>query len=94
MTTMDGRPYSVFERSMLASNGHLHKQVRAFVFRGGGGGPYTYLPHPSLSASRVCRSTMFFSISPAPLPRQGPAHVGGCRLAVALHATGKAVHIR
>ncbi|EFJ42172.1 hypothetical protein VOLCADRAFT_107362 [Volvox carteri f. nagariensis] len=27
ITTMDGRPFSVFERSMLASNGHLHQQM-------------------------------------------------------------------
>ncbi|GIL82138.1 hypothetical protein Vretimale_7104 [Volvox reticuliferus] len=27
VTTMDGRPFSVFERSMLASNGHLHKEM-------------------------------------------------------------------
>lgn len=27
VTTMDGRPYSVFERSMLTSNGHLHQQM-------------------------------------------------------------------
>lgn len=31
VTTMDGRPFSVFERSMLASNGHLHQQMLGYT---------------------------------------------------------------
>lgn len=27
ITTMDGRPYSVFERSVLASNGAIHDAI-------------------------------------------------------------------
>jgi myo-inositol-1(or 4)-monophosphatase len=27
ITTMDGKPYSVFERSVLASNGAMHKAI-------------------------------------------------------------------
>ncbi len=32
VSTMDGKPYTVFDRSVLASNGRLHDAVRILCF--------------------------------------------------------------